>query len=938
MFDHNHESVVAIFDVDRTLFSSTAWFHACTHPGLLIDPIEIKTFLELNRQAYEAKSLPLAKFRQQTLELVDTTISSEFIDVVTDYSVLIDSSVPSPDLKLGLAGVFTAEKLQAYSEPFELIKLLKRFYGSKFRVVFLSSGYEVFIRGVVKTLMSQHGVSCNYQVEGSELESDRNGRLVETRFLSQQDKYEYVKNLQSQGDYVCFLADDSNEEPLLFDAVERGGGKALKIDHVSGMVSNSWQSFAEDHLQREQIRTACIHALGGGAISGHVSSAERLGVKQNELGVIELPNSEFTVLLNNIEDTFREFLVEVAWSDRGTMALRGPSYYYWLPSYLSKRLESAGETWSNLLDLVVSTLSNPFELNGRRSQRIAVYALLDHFLNLVLAAVHGLDTSQLRDSTVNKQDLGELLDQAAIKTYEAIELLCSNRTGFELATLVELAKEIQSHKDELSALVNQVTFNRELDNPLEVLDLMQGIRNERVAGREPSAVASLAYGGTDLVYAYKAVVDLACTIIHIHFSSKDFLRGKMVRSELSEQFWLRKKVPPRMRHILEAVPGNGPSMLVLDNNVTTFESIRSVKTALRLLGWNVRAAVDSFYIDNMVDYLVGNDAEELIEDWYAQLDYSVSKEYVSAFSTWGTGQKAALLEKAYYRPEAAFSTSEVQSKQLDKYLLVPLKLCRVHNLVDLEVAKAIGACQIGIHAVYSDQLKYLEQHSSYKPIYPINRVVEGLPISWYELQSIQEMVSQLKGIAPVVLFEERTPLPKMLECLKIFGITEAERVLQFQHRVDSAFIEMVKKTGVKVIATVGFQQQDFRSYFQMLASELSVDDVILIDFSQYQPDLISGAQVGLPITNKEAFLNEVAPLLALSDVPIMVADHASRKAMTRLREILVDHSVNFAGFDIQNVVEAPRSEQRYVLIDGKDGPHQGLVRKSSSRGILEWGS
>src|SRR6188768_2342318 len=97
-----------VLDVDRTLFNTTSWYHACTCEDLLIPAGSIATFEALNARAFGlGRDLPLDRFRAQTLALLEHTISSRFIERIgglEQWADLFRVGVATDELRLFVAG------------------------------------------------------------------------------------------------------------------------------------------------------------------------------------------------------------------------------------------------------------------------------------------------------------------------------------------------------------------------------------------------------------------------------------------------------------------------------------------------------------------------------------------------------------------------------------------------------------------------------------------------------------------------------------------------------------------------------------------------------------------------------------------------------------------------------------------------------------------
>ena len=231
LFEISKDNKYIILDVDRTIISGTAWFRACSTPNLLINDIEIEEFLRLNRLTYEQRSMSVEKFRKNTLDLILKRIQKSILVSQNSIDELFYSSAKK-----------IVKDMNYYRACAECIIELKKKYNDKLYIIFLSSGYRCFIEAVVDTFLNLFfEEKINYYILGSEVEF--NGyRLIETNFISQNKKEKITRFLVSKGAKIIMLADDSNENPNLYNFVTTQGGLALKIDYQKGQLrSKVWE-------------------------------------------------------------------------------------------------------------------------------------------------------------------------------------------------------------------------------------------------------------------------------------------------------------------------------------------------------------------------------------------------------------------------------------------------------------------------------------------------------------------------------------------------------------------------------------------------------------------------------------------------------------------------------------------------------------------------
>lgn len=155
MINKNNDFI--ILDVDRTMINTTSWYQACIDEELLISKSNIKEFLKLNNETFKNPNVQnLSNFRKKTLKLINKTISRKYIKKVKkiiDNIYLLENSYTN-EWRFYVAGLYTAHNLvKTYKEAIQYIKYASKYYGNNLKIIFLTSGYEPFIRGVVDEIL-----------------------------------------------------------------------------------------------------------------------------------------------------------------------------------------------------------------------------------------------------------------------------------------------------------------------------------------------------------------------------------------------------------------------------------------------------------------------------------------------------------------------------------------------------------------------------------------------------------------------------------------------------------------------------------------------------------------------------------------------------------------------------------------------------------------
>ena len=258
------------------------------------------------------------------------------------------------------------------------------------------------------------------------------------------------------------------------------------------------------------------------------------------------------------------------------------------------------------------------------------------------------------------------------------------------------------------------------------------------------------------------------------------------------------------------------------------------------------------------------------------------------------------------------------------------KICRVHNLIDLETVKSnTNVNMIGIHAVYYNQEEYKNSEKKYNPIYSNYENTDQLPIATFELDSIREMQKYIPDdIIPVILFQRTLSIEKMKKCIELYNISKKNFYIQLHYRINNDEIINIKsKLSKNIIATIGIYQDDFTEYFNNLQKILNnKSDYILIDLSEHQSNL----SIYDKNVDKLKKLKEVIPKIQNNKIPIILADDTNPVTMKNYLDEINKYKILIKGIDMQNAVEFNKEEQKYELLSDKGAKYQIKVRKSNT--------
>lgn len=258
------------------------------------------------------------------------------------------------------------------------------------------------------------------------------------------------------------------------------------------------------------------------------------------------------------------------------------------------------------------------------------------------------------------------------------------------------------------------------------------------------------------------------------------------------------------------------------------------------------------------------------------------------------------------------------------------KVCRVHNLIDLETVKSnTNVNMIGIHAVYYNQEEYKNSEKKYNPIYSNYENTDQLPIATFELDSIREMQKYIPDdIIPVILFQRTLSIEKMRKCIELYNISKKNFYIQLHYRInDDEIINIKSKLSKNIIATIGIYQDDFTDYFNNLQKILNnKSDYILIDLSEHQSNL----SIYDKNVDKLKKLKEVIPKIQNNKIPIILADDTNPVTMKNYLDEINKYKILIKGIDMQNAVEFSKEKQKYELLSDKGAKYQIKVRKSNT--------
>ena len=963
VLDKNNDFV--ILDVDRTIINTTSWYQACITDDLLISKDKIPYFRKLNDERFKNQTkLSDKEFRSETFKLIEQRTTKNFMDRIKEFQDIhnfLNLHDYTNLLNFYVAGNYIARhSVTVYKTAIDYILWLSRFYGNNLKVIFLTSGYEPFIRGVVDEIVKlQRLKKINYIVVGSEVEFN-NGKIKEIFHMSQYDKKSIVKQLINNGGKIRFLADDSKEDMELFDIVRKNGGDTLIVEHQSNVKENiSWNNYIkqvnEEKVKKELMTKQNTIKMSNSEIE-LPDFLKKLSNMTNKIGISYMKYKRFNNAVLKLKEKFEksenkekftECIQKVTFKKNETIYLRGSLFYNWLPQYIFFNNKSLNKKWKDLMNTVSVSLQiiqeeKILEKKISYEEQVIIYLLLDHIQEGVLFLLNLMEQNNLEENILKESEHEDVIELEQ----EISDLLYSfyysdERTSDILSNVIYKIKKIK-WIEELPEYVPKYKTMRELDDNITIFKFVKRLAEDIKKNKiELDYIISFPYGGITLGFAlnsYLKIVEKISSypkILNCHFSSKQAMRERRVES--SEEFSVFKYIPKVYDKYMDKIKNGTSCVLLLDNNVTTFKTLDISKKYLKQIGNSVYCAVVAVNYNNIVNYLFEKKCEILVEDWRKVLDFYPVQEYVTAFNTWNTSDKSKILQEIYYKATEINRSSkeEIVIESSQEYIF---KVCRIQNVHDLNTAIRNKANMIGIHAVYPDRIKYLKNELKYRPINVNLNIREELPIDIFQLEAIKQMQKYIpRNVKQAILFERKIDVKDILETCKLYNILPEKVFIQLQYRTDNQHISEIKsKVSKKIIATIGIFQKDFNEYFWKIHDALNPEtDYILIDLSKHQPDLISYSEDYKENIDRIAFFKHQAKFMRENEVPIIIADDTTTYQMREYLKIIENYNIKIKGIDIQNIVEINSKEQKYQLVDYNGNVYQTRIRKSPDL-MAEW--
>lgn len=926
-----------ILDIDRTIINGTSWYHACACPDLLINQRDIDTFISLNKRLYNNGSLEEKReFRVRTFELINKTVSDSTYNLLKECGCSDGISKGQFISKrfFECVGSYTLKKLVTTDDVCKkIIKLISRYYFGNIELIFLTSGYEPYMKGLVTTYMGEFDEKYKWRVVGSTFEIN-NGEIKLLDEITQKRKVQHVRNLIANGDRVVFLADDSTEEKELFDIVSDNGGYSFNVKYDKASHKLNWDELLECINNQDCLLEYLMNKSEVSLAKNDFLSDNYFYKHMGEIGIMQLDEAEYMQLLKYMADDKRilDYINMVVHKKGEKYYLRGRYYYYWLPSYITGRIETKYEGWKNVLIDGIDTLEYICEKYEKTNifVNLLIYIICDHLLSVLYLALYCMEKRVIDDNENIMKSYIYVENSVCMLNHIIYSVFEGNLDFFCLRDVLKELKMISI--EEMNIIENNEKYLLELNDYKTIHETVLNILNTlKDKAKRIDKVIYFSYGGISLGYAFKTIIkqklNITIELIPSHYSSK---RG-------NDKVDFIEKIPFFKRKSI--VQNDDAITFLIDNNVTTFLTMSQAKKCLKNKGLNVICAVAEVDYKNIYRWLLKKgEYEEMASDWYKILDIKPVTKYISAYNTWGTSETSAVLERIYSQDAILGNSSDLYPRKIHSE---HRKICRVHNIYDLKLAMRMGATMIGIHAVISHKEKY------YKSEHVLDgkvRFYPNLPVADYEVESIKYMVQCIpSNVMPILVIENKLLCDDIMTILGLYGLKPNSCGIQMQFYADKTYIDSVMSLGFeRIIVTVGIMQKNVSNYLKEMDKILRTSkDFLLVDMSKHQPNIIAGELCGeeydMDFEEKYSRLSILSTALKELKTSILLADDIMPDKMILCQLMLLSRGVNVVGLDMQNNIETCKEEQGYCKIREPQSSncHYAKIRKSADK-IKKW--
>lgn len=250
---------------------------------------------------------------------------------------------------------------------------------------------------------------------------------------------------------------------------------------------------------------------------------------------------------------------------------------------------------------------------------ILSYVICDHLLSVLYLAMYCAEEDVL-DRERNVISSYRHIENSVCILNKILFSVFDNK--IEYSNLDSLVKELKSISfEDMDIIRENEKFLLELDNYNTIYEAVYNIiDNLKVKAQKIDKVIYFAYGGISLGYAFKTIMkelfDKNVELLPSHYSSKrnnteSGIIDRIPRFKCGENGWMDES-----------------TVLLLDNNVTTFKTLSTSKSYLQKRGNKVYCAVAEVDYKNIYKWLLGKgEYEEMCHNWFDVIDDLQRKDY-----------------------------------------------------------------------------------------------------------------------------------------------------------------------------------------------------------------------------------------------------------------------------------------------------------------------
>lgn len=385
----------------------------------------------------------------------------------------------------------------------------------------MTSGYEPFMKGLVKEYMKSFHKNCTWRTIGSTIKFS-NGCIYLKEVMTQEKKFQFVKKIIDYGNRVVFLADDSVEEKELFSVVFRNGGYAFNVRYDEKLHESNWHELIND-IEDENVFLSYLMKNSEVALSDCKKVQNNFfRLHMNEIGVICLNDIEYQIFLGsfNRDKKIVEYIKKVSHKKEEKYYLRGRYYYYWLPSYITGSLESKYAGWKKIVIDGIDIIEHIARYNIKENKYACIlsYVICDHLLSVLYLAMYCAEEDVL-DRERNVISSYRHIENSVCILNKILFSVFDNK--IEYSNLDSLVKELKSISfEDMDIIRENEKFLLELDNYNTIYEAVYNIiDNLKVKAQKIDKVIYFAYGGISLGYGVMPIL-----IIENKLSVEDIMK------------------------------------------------------------------------------------------------------------------------------------------------------------------------------------------------------------------------------------------------------------------------------------------------------------------------------------------------------------------------------------------------------------------------------